>query len=331
MTPTRRQLLTASVAMSALTVAGCSHGTSAGTSTSTAPTTSPPGRTPAPRKTPTIAHDPLTGGKRTRNPVIAVKLENTAAAMPQYGLSDADLVFAEVVEGNLTRLMPIFQTSFPTRIEPVRSARSTDIELLPMFGKPLLVYSGVAPQIRPKLERASIVLDSHGIRDPSRVAPHDLYFDLATIARQKGLARTRDIGLRFDAASSAIRGADSAPKFSVPLGGDRFSFVYDEKHYVPSWNGLVYADAGADGKQVTTENVLVLRVREVSDGYRDPADNPVYRSVTTGSGALTLYRNGTRLSGTWHRAADNAPFRLLKSDGTQLLLTPGKTWILLQT
>lgn len=66
--------------------------------------------------------------------------------MPQYGLSPADLVFVEQVEGNLTRLMPVYQSSYPKRVEPVRSARSTDVDILPAFGRPVLVYSGQPPR-----------------------------------------------------------------------------------------------------------------------------------------------------------------------------------------
>lgn len=262
--------------------------------------------------------------------MIAVKLENTAAAMPQYGLSAADLVFVEEVEGNLTRLMPIYQSSFPQRVEPVRSARSTDVGILPMFGKPLLVYSGVASQIRAKLRRASIALDNNGARDRTRAAPHNLYFDLATISRRKGLSTSKDIGLRFGTTDPRLRAAARARTFTVRVGGDRFSFSFNGNRYLPSWNGRPYTDVGAKGRRVTADNVLVLKVRSLPDGYRDPAGTPVYRSVTTGSGGLELYRGGRKLSGTWHRAGAAKPFSFLDAKGKILLLAPGKTWILLQ-
>lgn len=276
------------------------------------------------------SRDPLTGLARNRNPVIAVKLENTAAAMPQYGLSAADLVFVEEVEGSLTRLMPVYQSSFPRRVEPVRSVRSTDIELLPIFGKPLLVYSGVAPQVRSRLRKAPIRLDSQGHRDPSRPAPHNLYFDLATLSKPHGLSTSRDIGLRFGARQPRSASTHEA-HFMVRVGGDRFTFSYQDSHYLPSWNGRPYTDSGAGGKRVTTRNVLVLKTRAVSDGYRDPAGTPVYRTVSVGKGSLTFYRDGRKWVGTWRRAAPNKPFIFRDHRGEQLRLAPGKTWILLQS
>ncbi|MGN6415296.1 DUF3048 domain-containing protein [Flexivirga sp.] len=332
----RGALLATAVGLLSLTTAACGGGSTASTASRTpsngAPSSaSPTTRSATPRPTTgRPAGNPLTGGPRTGRPVIAVKVENTSAAVPQYGLSPADLVFVEEVEGNLTRLMPVYSTSFPSRVEPVRSARSTDVEILPMFGHPALVYSGAASQIRAKLDQAPITLLGGGRRDSHRRAPHNLYVDVAALAQRHGLSASRDIGLRFAEGDPRLQHAAGDSSFTVQVGGDRFSFSYQGSHYLPSWNGRPYRDVGAGGHQVTADNVLVLRVREVSDGYRDPAGNPVYRSESTGSGKLTLFRNGKKLSGTWHRAAVDKPFRLTDDRGRTLTLTPGKTWILLQ-
>ncbi len=340
LTTRRRRVATGAIALLAMTTGACSGGSDGSTpaaSSHTPPATTATGApTPASTRTPTAPHtavrarDPLTGGKLTTNPVIAVKLENTTAAMPQIGLSAADLVFVEEVEGGLTRLMPIYHSTFPTRVEPVRSARSTDIGILPIFGRPTLVYSGVASQIRKKLRRAPITLYDNGARDPHRTAPHNLYFDVHRIAQGEKRRRPRSIGLSFAKSDAATHHAPKRSAFTVRIGNDRFSFSYKGSHYLPSWNGRPYTDPGAGGKRVTADNVLVLHVREVSDGYKDPAGTPVYRSVSTGSGRLTLYRDGRKLSGTWHRSAPAEPFRLKTTAGKPLQLTPGKTWILLR-
>ncbi len=349
-----RYAVTTAIAVLALSTAACSGGSgdsAASTAAHTSPGETSSAASPSPtatghssrstpaaptstkrpkRHTARAKHDPLTGGERSKNPVVAVKLENTPAAMPQIGLSRADLVFVEEVEGGLTRLMPIYHTSFPKRVEPVRSARSTDIGILPMFGHPTLVYSGVASQVRKRLTKAPIKLVDNGTRDSRRAAPHNLYFDVQRVARRIGHRRTTDIGLRFAKHDPRVRKAPKRNSFTVGVGSDRFAFTYKGSHYLPSWNGRPYTDAGAGGKQVTAKNVLVLHVREESDNYKDPAGNPVYRSVSTGSGKLALYRNGKKLAGTWHRAAASKPFRLLGSGGKRLKLAPGKTWILLR-
>ena len=53
-------------------------------------------------------------------------------------------MYVEQVEGGLTRLMAVFHTNLPAEVGPVRSVRTTDAELLPVFGTPALVFSGGA-------------------------------------------------------------------------------------------------------------------------------------------------------------------------------------------
>jgi hypothetical protein len=100
--------------------------------------------------------------------VLAVKVENIAAARPQVGLASADIVFVEEVEGSLTRLVAVYHSRFPSRVGPVRSARNTDVELLPLFGKPGLVYSGANRKVQRNIDRASIKALPRSDRDPSR-------------------------------------------------------------------------------------------------------------------------------------------------------------------
>ena len=93
------------------------------------PTASPTSK-PKPKPKPA---DPLTGGRVSDNEVIAVKVENIDAARPQVGLRQADIVFVEEVEGAQTRLVAVYHTAFPSRLGPVRSARGTDVQLLPLL------------------------------------------------------------------------------------------------------------------------------------------------------------------------------------------------------
>ncbi|HKN44992.1 MAG TPA: DUF3048 domain-containing protein, partial [Propionibacteriaceae bacterium] len=66
-------------------------------SSPTAPTPTPSSATTATASP--KATDPLTGGRVSNHEVIAVKVENIAAARPQVGLSRADITFVEEVEG----------------------------------------------------------------------------------------------------------------------------------------------------------------------------------------------------------------------------------------
>src|SRR3954453_12880520 len=202
---------------------------SSSTSLSAPPPTPSPTGPPTPRPRPA---DPLTGGKVSDNPVIAAKVENIAAARPQVGLSLADITFVEEVEGAQTRLIAVYHTRFPKRLGPVRSARSTDVELLPLFGKPGLVYSGANSRVQRKIDNASIVPIPRSTRDHRRGAPHNGFFDLGAIARSTKLAKASPIGWTFGDAAPHGGAADS---IKVRIGHDTFVFAYSSGRYAVRW------------------------------------------------------------------------------------------------
>ena len=100
---------------------------------------------PSPSSPPQL-RSPFTGEPvSSLTPVLAVKIDNSALARPQTGLTDADIVYVLPVEGGLSRLMAIFSSHYPTVAGPVRSARQDDLTLLRQFGQPGFAYSGATP------------------------------------------------------------------------------------------------------------------------------------------------------------------------------------------
>src|SRR3984957_16872436 len=90
------------------------------------PATATPGSTSTTAPPPPVA--PLTGlvqpnaANQTRR-AVGVKIDNVDPARPQSGLDAADVVFEEEVEGQLTRLIAIFQSTDAAKVGPVRSTR----------------------------------------------------------------------------------------------------------------------------------------------------------------------------------------------------------------
>lgn len=296
--------------------------TSVARTPSATPTPAPSTARPAP-----ASGDPLTGGRRSGNPVIAVKVENTSAARPQVGLSQADIVFVQEVEGAQTRLVAVYHSRLPTRLGPVRSARTTDAQLLPLFGKPGLVYSGANGRVQRKLDGASLVPVFRSTRDRRRVAPHNVFVDLRQVARTEKLGPARSIGWTFgDEASQRGRPDDAA---TSKVGNDTFSFGYAKGRYAVTWRGSRYVD-GDDDAVTKADNVVIMRVRNVPDGNRDVLGSASVLSETVGRGRMTLYRDGVEIEGTWSRSTSSAPLRFTDSGEKDLALKPGQTWVTLQ-
>ena len=290
--------------------------TSSISSESPAPTT-----TTKPQKT----TDPLTGGEVSDHEVIAAKVENIGAARPQVGLSQADITFIQEVEGAQTRLLAVYHSRFPKRLGPIRSARSTDAQLLPLFGKPGLVYSGANASVQRKIDNASIVAIRRSTRDSRRVAPHNVFVNLDKIAKSTKLAKAKSIGWTFN--DAAPRGA-TANAVKVRVGHDTFDFRYSSGRYTVRWNGSRYAD-GDSGAISKADNVVIMKVRNHPDGNRDVQGVPSVQSDTVGTGAVTIYRDGRKIEGRWKRAKAAAPLRFSDKSGNVIALKPGQTWVAL--
>lgn len=338
----RRVSITKALALAlcvSLALAGCSKDKATEqpkpppTTTSTTPSQTPT-PTPKPKPSPTksseapkLTGDPLTGGKKSTNKVFAVKIDNVAAARPQIGVGTADMVVVEEVESDLTRLIAIYHTEFPTSVGPVRSARNTDLRYLPMFGKPGLIFSGANRKVKQQIRKSSVFPSERASRDNSRPAPHNVVVNLKKLAGFKDASKPPDIGMRFAEKDARWSKADKAKDVKVKVASDTFGFDYSKGSYAVSWNGRANTDAKTD-KPVKAQNVIVLSVKNHQD--KDTTSNLSVVSETVGSGKAVIHRDGKKMTGTWKRDKLNGPMHFTDKSGKDIMLRPGKSWVLLQ-
>src|SRR5699024_5617246 len=120
---------------------------------------------------------PLTGkeaDKDATNRTVSVMVNNHPDARPQTGLSEADIVFEMLTEGNITRFLALFQSEQPEKVGPVRSAREYFFELAKGYDA-LYVYNGSAKKVEKLLQASVVDYNNLFMRDSSRVAPHNSY------------------------------------------------------------------------------------------------------------------------------------------------------------
>jgi hypothetical protein len=331
----RRTAAFATALIVGASLVACGGGSTSSTPTGPAAATTP-GTTPATSAPATpLPISPLTGLPGANNPVVAVKVDNVANE-PQSGLNQADVVYVELVEGGLTRLVPIFASQQPTKVGPVRSARLTDIQLLGQYGKVAFTFSGGAAEVIAAVRSANVRFDGYssypGVyrMDPERVAPYRYLLDVAALAAQAPGVVAKDIGFRFGAPPAApATGLVAARSVTTQIGTTRIGADWDVA--TKSW--LLSRDGGqlmlTDGSRVSATNVLVeyvsVSATDVSDhnGVHSPL------SKTVGTGPATLFRDGVRYDGTWSRKNAAAPTTWTSTAGTPLTLAPGRTWVLL--
>lgn len=325
----RRTLALTIAAALGLSLAACTK------QESTAPSPEPSASSVAPSPTTTPSAkpkpapvDPLSGGKPSKNEVFAVKIDNVAAARPQIGISKADIIVVEEVEARLTRLVAVFHTNFPSQVGPVRSARNTDVEFLPIFGRPGLIYSGANRKVQDNVQASkNLVPIERSDRDRSRIAPHNVVVDLGDLAKDNKVGTARDIGWTFAGSDSRWSKAKGQASWSDRIGGDTYSFEKSGGGYSISVNSDTYDDA-ATRKKLSAANVVVLSVKNRKD--RDTTSSLSIVSDTVGSGKVEIHRDGKVLTGTWKRSSKTAPMTFLDADGKDIPLKPGQTWLLLQ-
>ena len=271
---------------------------------------------------------PLTGepakGKLPDHRAVVVKIENTGSSEPQKGLGSADLVVEELVEGGLTRLAAFYYSEMPSEVGPVRSLRSTDINVV----KPVraaLVASGGAPKTMQRVREAKVVTAPEGTpgyyRVSDRPAPYNLFMNLKKLAKSKTDGPRPQNYLPWgDAAKlkSGKKATEVTAKFSAGSSTEW------------NWNGKVWHRAGSHATPADdfrTDNVLALTVKQTDAGYTDAAGNPVPESVLAGKGPATLFHRGRAFEGTWVKKSPTSPIRLVTAKGQAIPVPPGNTWI----
>jgi hypothetical protein len=277
---------------------------------------------------------PLTGLKVRPNKtaklghrVLVAKMDNTVSSRPQVGLSKADMVVEELVEGGLTRLAVFYYSHIPRIVGPIRSMRASDIDVVsPVHAS--MVTSGGAPKTIRRIKAAHIRFYAEGAkgmyRSALRAAPYNLFVHLrkvAAVAKRK--PATPPNYLAWGPAKDLPQGR-RVRKISVQFSGvhtTNWLFAHGRYHNTNS-------NAPAGG-QFPATNVLVLRVREGDAGYLDPAGNHVPETLLTGSGRALLFHDGRMVVATWHKGkARSSTIKLTTRKGGHKLEVPaGHTWI----
>lgn len=283
------------------------------------------GETPAPRPS---REAPPQGGAKAGPPVLAVKIDNVAEGRPPVGINAAEMVFAEPVEGGFSRLLAIFGERKPPIIGPVRSARETDAEILPQFGKPVLAYSGIAPEIQPVIDEAPVIDGSDKAvpqaysREPQRPAPHNLFVDPAKLPTgEPWPAANRPLVGELPA------GGKPAENYEVRYPSARIGFFYNHERRL--WNVSMDGDpyAAVNAGRVGASTVIIQHVKIRDSVVRDAAGNPSPVAETVGSGSMLMLRDGKSFEGRWERPSPEAATRYTDPAGTPLPAAPGQIWV----
>ncbi|ARP73242.1 DUF3048 domain-containing protein [Streptomyces pluripotens] len=284
-----------------------------------------PGASQAPSVSPTPGHTVVAPGSP-----LAVKIDNVPAARPQTGLDAADVIYAEQVEGGLSRLLAVYATRLPQTVGPVRSARESDLDLLRQFSRPALAFSGAQHKLLPLIDRAPLRAESPDkapnafYRDTDRAAPHNLYLHPSRLLPAAPGEKALTTGFRYGPAPA---GGTPTTSRTVRYPAARFTFTWsaDRNGWLVAMDGT--PSVTTDGTRLAPTTVVVQYVKMHMSTYHDMLGNHTPYTETVGSGKAEVLRDGRSFAATWSRpaATDGTTFRA--ADGGPLNFADGQVWV----
>ena len=310
-------------------------------------TTAPPETTVPPTTEPTepppVDTNPLTGealdAVSERRPY-AIMINNTSKAVPQCGISQADILYEIVAEGSITRFMAIFEDlSDVGEIGPVRSVRPYFYQMAKHYGAILSSAGGSDEAIglikKTGYDYLNGIAGAGGAfyRDAWRKSNKGYEHSLMTTgeklmasAEKHGYTTTmEDVDYGFGFTDEAMTAGESAAKITVWFynNGKKTVMNYDGENglYAMFQHGNDSVD-GNDNSPITFRNVVVL---EADTHVKDKKGH--LETQTTGTGDGWYARDGLIIPIKWSRESESAHYVYTDLEGNPISFGTGKTYI----
>lgn len=297
-----------------------------------------PEPTPEPyRKNPLTGMDTDLPGHRP----VAVMLRNSEAALPQWGVSDADLLIEALIQGRTSDLMAVYaNVDALEKVGPVAPLNDLMLQLvLPVSAIP--VHNGISVY-------ASNLLNLLSYQDLDGTYVGTISFDYDRGRKAEGYNdefcwytasnlvangldaygtpdRAELTGLfQFDEKAHPKKMEDTAHCVAIRYGEDSmttFRYHDDVKQYLMYRNDAdEYWDANND-ENVYLDNLLLLRASA------DVKDDEFTRDYDMSSGVGMLFRWGGWQEVLWQKSGATGALLLYDTDGKELSVNTGRWYI----
>ena len=291
--------------------------------------------------------NPLTGEAIAQpflNRPVAVMLNNIKQAMPQHGVSQADILFEVLAEGGITRCMGIFgDISQVEKVGSIRSSRKYYVEIAQGFGAIYVHFGGSQEALSYLKTLKGVDVDGQRggkcfVQDKDRLnagySSEHTWFAVGSslleyvqgLGYQTSYDQERDYGIDFDDEKVIVGQGNNKITVYFNKGGNpgtwtkSTSFTYDAetKQYFAAQHGGDYID-GNTKETISFRNVVVLRI---------PTTGSYYQTVdTVGSGTGYFSANGQTVAIKWSRTSVNEPFTFTLENGSPLTFSVGASYI----
>lgn len=287
-----------------------------------------------------------------RRPIL-IKVQNLPrTGRPQFGLSDADIVFEYYSELGTTRFAALYYGQDSEKVRPIRSGRLIDINFMRAY-KAVLVFGSASYQVYDRLINTEfgyrLLMEGSDTypaiyREDNSPTGH-LISDTSAIGNlltKRGIDNDRqDLdGMLFKAQppENGIPVEQFTVRFSSaiynrwdydPVTGKylRFSDAAND----PGGNNPVYeqlVDAGNE-QPITADNVVMILTRHNDIDPRPEVE--ILEVNIQGTGTAYLARDGMLYQVKWQRLSESDVITLVDDAGNLVPFKPGHTWVEVMT
>lgn len=321
------------------------------TTVETEPTTEATTEATEATEPPVLYRHPLTGAPLEEpftGRATAVVINNIQACLPQYGISEADMIYELETEGGITRMLALYTdlTDVGT-IGPVRSARTYFNSVALSYNAPLIHCGGSVAALKAQIDAAGNSISNwehidqrfnggYFFRDSTRSSQgyayeHTLFTSggqLTEALAAKGFNTvsegSTDYGLQF--ADEISLNGETANTVTVKFRYNKtttMTYNAETGLYEASQYNSEHIDAGT-GNVMSYRNVLVLYATQTSR-TEGSYTRSYYELVGSGSGHFAC--NGQIIPIKWSRDAARGCFTYTLEDGTPLTLGVGTSYV----
>lgn len=312
------------------------------------PTTTAPITTEATTAAPVVIKNPLTGeaeyneaavGKRP----VAVVVENSPQARPQYNMDTPDIIVEGEVEGGITRMLWLYadMTDLPEQVGPTRSARPSFVEFSQFFDS-VFIHFGESHSKGSYVGADDYIADNDvdnidGMstsscfkRTSDKSSPHNavLVGGKLVEAIEKKEIRTDIENSSFTSLTfnDAVTAVSSTPcnKITTKISSRTSShtFTYDSAD-------MKYKNQSDFEQEVSFTNIIVLYTDTeyvVKNDYKSSGNSETYCNFNFNSGTGKLASAGTVVDFNWKNNNGVLEFTDAAT-GKPLSFNPGNSWL----
>lgn len=290
---------------------------------------------------------------------MAVMINNILISLPQYGISQASIIYEAPVEGRITRLMALFEDYDDLdHIGSVRSSRDYYIfeamayesiycnwglarpwveelinsDRIDNISTPLAGIYNPAANTYDRIDRPGVSKEHTGYlfidgyeKDVDLMGYAKEYTDRF---KQAFTFADDDYLATYDSCEDATKiypGGTQSNSGGYGIHNPCFEYNEEDRLYYRTQYNQKHIDE-MNGEQLAVTNVVF----KICHGEERLPDDPNYDYLAFqvhGTGDAYVFTNGKVIKGTWKRSGDNEPNLFYDENGDEIVLNQGKTWI----